>query len=99
MSTKVDVASNDDCSGGILPGEAVSFYEPNGLSGCDEPRLVDTILSRPPARGLDGWDLVMAELRSAGFDNSVLTSRSLRLAGLTTMRMLTSLREVVDTAP
>ena len=74
MSTKVDITSNDDCSGGILPGEAVSFYEPNGLSGCDEPRLVDTILSRPPARGLDGWDLVMAELRSAGFDNSVLTS-------------------------
>ena len=62
MSTKVDVASNDDCSGGILPGGVVSFYEPNGLSGCDEPRLVDTILSRPPARGLDGWDLVMAEL-------------------------------------
>ena len=31
MSTKVDVTSNDDCSGGILPGGVVSFYEPNGL--------------------------------------------------------------------
>ena len=31
MSTKVDVTSNNDCSGGILPGGVVSFYEPNGL--------------------------------------------------------------------
>ena len=74
MSNEIGTANDNYCSGGVLPGEAISFYDPNNLSVNAESGLIDTVLSRPPAYGLSGWDLVLAELRSAGFDDGILTS-------------------------
>ena len=54
----------------VLPEAAVQFYDPNSRFEGNHAVLVDTMLRRPPARNLRGWDLVMAELQLAGIETS-----------------------------
>lgn len=54
----------------LLPQEVVDFYDPNAVFEGSQGRLVDVMLHRPPARGLEGWSLVLAELQSSGASES-----------------------------
>ena len=56
----------------VLPRAAIDFYDPDAAFRSDQTHLVDAILARPPAHGLDGWGLVLAELQSAGTDEYTL---------------------------